>query len=139
MFATIEFLGRERDKERFQEAEQIRLVKTAAKGKPVRFDRWGVRSLLVGLIGLSLAAVPALANTAPVETELFGAGFQQTMAPCTRDTTVVLGREGGLLSLLGVDGHSEPVSAIVLDDAYSPLAVHNGQSVPFVVYVRTDC
>ena len=28
MFATIEFLGRDRDKERLREAEQIRMLKT---------------------------------------------------------------------------------------------------------------
>ena len=139
MIATIEFLGRDRDKERLREAEQIRMLKTAAKGKPVWFNGWGVRSFLVAIFMLTLASVPTMANSAPVDAELFGAGHHQTLAPCTRDTTVVLGREGGLLSLLGVDGHSEPVSAIVLDEAYSSLAVHNGQSVPFVVYVRTDC
>jgi hypothetical protein len=139
MFASIEFLGRDRDKERLREAEQIRILKTAAKGKPVRFNGWGVRSFLVAIFVLTLAAIPAMANSAPVDAELFGAGHHQTLAPCTRDMSGVLGREGGLLSLLGVDGHPEPVAAIVLGDAYSPLAVHNGQSVPFVVYVRTDC
>jgi hypothetical protein len=140
MFATIEFLGRDRDKERLREAEQIRLLKTMAKGKPVRFNGWGVRSLLVAIFVLSLAAVPAMANSAPVEPELFGAGYHQTLAPCANYEDIgVLGREGGLLGLLGVGGHRDPISAaIVTGEAYSVRAVQNG-SASYAIYVRTEC
>jgi hypothetical protein len=141
MFASnIEFLGRERDKERLQGADHIRLVKIAANGKSVWFNDWGVLSFLLAIFVLTLAAAPALVNSAADETDSVRASHYRNFATCAGYKTMgVLGREGGLLSLLGVDGHPEPVMAIVKGEGYSLRAVHNGQSAIYVVYVRTDC
>jgi hypothetical protein len=89
---------------------------------------------------LALAAVPTLASPVPAQTVLPAAEFvQTTLAPCLNEAaTGVMGREGGLLSLLGVDGHPEPVSTILNGEAYAPYAVHNGTSATYVVFVKTD-
>jgi len=95
MFATIEFLGRDRDKERLQEAEQIRLGKVAAKNNAVRFKGWGVRSLLLAIFVLALAAVPALAGPVPVQTDLPAAESSHSLASCMNEAAMgVMGRDG---------------------------------------------
>jgi hypothetical protein len=81
-----------------------------------------------------------MANTAPVETQLFGAGYHQTMAPCANyEDMGVLGREGGLLSLLGVGGYRDPMAAaMVTGKTYSMRPVQH-ESASYVIYVRAEC
>lgn len=128
MFATNGLLGGGQNRDSQGKVEQV------------RFNVWGVYSLLALIFGLSLAAVPAMANAAPAEAELFGAGHHQTMAPCANYEDIgVLGREGGLLSLLGVGGHRDPmVAAMVTGKTYSIRPVQH-ESASYVIYVRTEC
>ncbi len=140
MFATNGLLGCGRDKERRPKVEETRRGEVAAQGRPVRVNPGGVRLLLAAIFLLSLAAVPAMANAASVETALFGAGHHQKMAPCANyEDMGVLGREGGLLSLLGVGGHRDPmVAAMVTGKTHSIRPVQH-ESASYVIYVRAEC
>jgi len=107
--------------------------------KYVQINHWKVVSLLLAIFLLLLATAPVLATTAPDEINVLEAGYTKNFAPCENAKGIVLGREGGLLSLLGVDGHSEPVAAIVKGEGYSPQTIQSRQLATHVVYVRTDC
>lgn len=140
MLAMNGLLGCGRDKERRPKVEQVRPGKVAAEGKSVRVNPGGVCLLLAVLFVLSLAAVPPMANAAPVGIDVFGADHHQTIAPCTNyEDMGVLGREGGLLSLLGVGGHRDPmVAAMVTGKTYSIRPVQH-ESASYVIYVRAEC
>ena len=103
--------------------------------KYVQINHRRVISLLLAVILLSLATGPALANLASDET-----GQNDNLTFCANYKNFgVLGREGGLLSLLEVGRDRDPfLATVVTGEAYSLRAVQNG-SASYVIYVRTDC
>lgn len=136
----IEFLGRERDRERWQEVEHIRLAKLATNGRPGWFAGWKVRLLLLAVLVLALIAAPALVNAAPDEMGGLEINRQGPSSPCVAyRVTGVLGREGGLLALLAIGGQIDPVASLAKKGAISLRAIHNGQSAAYVYYTQTGC
>lgn len=99
-----------------------------------------VISLLLAVIWLSLATGPALANAPSPAAHSFEAGHNSNLAPCANYEDIgVLGREGGLLGLLGVGGHRDPISAaIVTGKTYTMRPVQHA-SATYVIYVKTEC
>ena len=107
-------------------------------GKYVQFNRRNVLSLLVAIFMLTLTAAPALVQS-PQDCSPRSLDNELCTSGVAYETNVVLGREGGLLSLLRVDGQPNPVAALVMNKAYSLRAIHNRQSATYVVYAQTDC
>ncbi|MBE7549955.1 MAG: hypothetical protein HS126_02610 [Anaerolineales bacterium] len=105
----------------------------------IQINHWKAVSLLLAIFLLLPATSPVLTPAAPNEITGLEAGYTENFAPCESAEGIVLGREGGLLSLLGADGHSEPVAIIVKGESYSPQAIQSEQLATYVGYVRTDC
>jgi hypothetical protein len=91
--------------------------------------------LLLALMLLSLAAGPALAYVTPDET-----AQAEKLAPCaTYEDMGVMGREGGLLSLLGIGGHQDPIPATIGTAGDFSLRAVQSESASYVVYARPGC
>jgi hypothetical protein len=103
--------------------------------KYVQINRRNVLSLVVAAFILALAAAPALAQS-PQDYSLRSLHNGLGTTGVAYEPSGVLGREGGLLSLLRVDGQANPVAALVKSKAYSLRVVHNGQSGTYVVFTR---
>lgn len=106
--------------------------------KQIQINRKAVISLLLTTLLLSLIT-PVLTTAAPNEFNGLETDHAEKLAPCVSTEGIILGREGGLLSLLGIDGHSESVAAIVKGNIYSPQAIYDQPLPNHVVYRRTDC
>lgn len=107
--------------------------------KSVQINFWMVGSLLLAIFLLVLATAPDQVNAVDYGINMLEAGDARNIALCENAETIVLGREGGLLSLLDENGYAEPVEAIVKGEGYSRQVVDAGQRVPYVAYVRNDC
>jgi hypothetical protein len=137
---NIQFLGRERDRERLREAEHIRLVKLATADRPGWSAGWMIRLLLLAVLVLALMAAPVLVNAAASATGESAVNRRGPSLPCVApQTTGMLGREGGLLALLGIGGQIDPVASLVNKGTISLRPIHNGQSAAYVGYIQTGC
>lgn len=106
--------------------------------KHIHISRRIVISFLLTILLLS-PITPMLTTAAPAESDVLKTVHTESFAPCVNAEGIVLGREGGLLSLLNVDGHSKHVAAIVKGNGYSPQGMYGEQLANHIVYLRIDC
>lgn len=107
--------------------------------KSVQSNYWKVGSLLLAVFLLLLAAAAVMASDASRGNKVPNVSYNTGVAPCDDAEAIVLGREGGLLSLLDANGYAAPVEAIVKGEGYTRQAVESGHVSNHITYIRTDC
>ena len=120
-------------------------------GNYVQFNGKSVFLMLLVVLLMAVTTGPALANTAEADVEVSPALYQGGVRgeamdihlamgrPCVCKRTGFLGREGGVLALLGVGQQAQvaPKAVGAAGDTYTLQPVHS-QSGSWVVYTRTN-